>query len=113
MSSPRKNIKPVFTCPLSESSAQRQARLLQALAHPYRLQIIAFLKRYDKQMTVSDLVAYFGIEQSNVSHHLKVLRKAGLVACQRKGMYRMYSVQMGTLLEAYGAMWHERRERSA
>jgi ArsR family transcriptional regulator len=66
------------------------ARKLRAVADPERLRIIACLR--DGPMNVSDLAAALEAEIVNVSHHLGVLRHAGLVRDEKQGRYVIYSL---------------------
>jgi DNA-binding transcriptional ArsR family regulator len=66
------------------------AHVLKALGDPQRLRIIQGLRSGPK--TVSDLAALLRQELANVSHHLGVLRHAGLVRDERQGKYIVYSL---------------------
>ena len=66
------------------------ARFLKALADPERLRLIQCLQ--DGPKNVSELAALLGQELANVSHHLGVLRHAGLVTDQKQGKYVIYSL---------------------
>ena len=64
------------------------SRWLKALSEPDRLRIIQCLRQ--GQRNVSQLAKELGIELANVSHHLGVLRNAGLVQDQRDGKFVIY-----------------------
>lgn len=66
------------------------ARRLKALADPDRLRIVNVLFAGEKN--VSDLATELDIEIVNVSHHLGVLRNAGLVRVERQGRFMIYSL---------------------
>ncbi len=66
------------------------AELLGALAAPERLQIVGTLR--DGPKSVSELAELLGAAVVNVSHHLGVLRHAGLVQNERRGRYIVYSL---------------------
>jgi ArsR family transcriptional regulator len=66
------------------------ARLLKALAEPERLKIIQCLQTGAKN--VSKLSALLGTELANVSHHMRVLRHAGLVCDDKQGKFVVYSL---------------------
>lgn len=72
---------------------------LEALADPIRLGIIELLSRHDR-MCVCDIVTAFTVEQPTVSHHLKVLREAGLVDVVRRGPWAFYGLRRGVLKRA-------------
>ncbi len=85
---------------LSERLAQRVADTMFALSTPSRLQILAYLR--DGPRTVSEIVAAVGMEQSAVSHQLRVLRDHAVLNVQRSGRRRHYSLRdehVGELLE--------------
>jgi DNA-binding transcriptional ArsR family regulator len=62
--------------------------LLKALGDPARLAALRFLRLHER--TVSEVVAHLAMEQSAVSHHLKVLREAGLVESRYEGAHVVY-----------------------
>jgi ArsR family transcriptional regulator len=66
------------------------SRRLKALADPERLRIVQCL-RYG-EMSVGDIALALEAELANVSHHLGVLRHAGLVEDRRDGKYILYSL---------------------
>jgi DNA-binding transcriptional ArsR family regulator len=71
-------------------SLRHAADLLQALAHPIRLQILELLRR--RPATVTAVVDDLGLEQPIVSRHLGVLRDAGLVTARTQGRERVYQL---------------------
>jgi DNA-binding transcriptional ArsR family regulator len=72
------------------ATAKAVATTLQALATPSRLLILATLQRGTS--TVSELAAAVGMEQSAVSHQLRLLRNLGLVDGERAGRHIRYSL---------------------
>lgn len=70
---------------------------LQALAEEKRLRIVDLLR--DGEQCVCDLTAAMGEGQSLLSHHLKVLREAGLVTDRRAGRWSFYRLVPGALAE--------------
>ncbi len=69
-----------------------KAEVFKAMGHPLRLGIIEFLQQ--GEMCVCDIVTHVGTEISNVSKHLALLKKAGLVADRRDGLKMMYRLTM-------------------
>lgn len=67
-------------------------RALKALADPTRLQIVSLLAQHQEPLCVCDIVAAFPLEQPTISHHLRVLREAGLVNCDKQGLWCFYSL---------------------
>jgi ArsR family transcriptional regulator len=82
---------------LPTEKAQEVADALQLLAHPIRLQILDMLARRQGQVCVCDLEAALPVKQPTVSHHLKMLREAGLIDCERHGLWAYYFVRRETL----------------
>jgi DNA-binding transcriptional ArsR family regulator len=80
---------------------QRCAELLAALAAPERLKIVRFLA--DGAHTVTEIVGMLAIKAVNVSHHLAVLKHAGLIAGKKKGRFVLYALRAGVLEEAVEA----------
>ena len=67
-----------------------EAAIFSALAHPLRLRILERLR--EGPCCVCKLIPYVGGEQSNVSHHLAILRKANIVQCEKHGTEVWYAV---------------------
>lgn len=66
-------------------------RLLQALADPARLEIVRQLGRSDV-VCACDFTDCCGVSQPTISHHLRVLREAGIVESERRGTFIYYSL---------------------
>lgn len=64
--------------------------ILDALAHPLRLKIVEKLR--SGPCCVCKIFAYVKAEQSNVSHHLAILKRAGVVRSERKGTWVWYEI---------------------
>jgi ArsR family transcriptional regulator len=69
------------------------ARCLGLLSHPTRLHLVLTLAQ--GRATVSELCAHLNLAQSNCSHHLAILRNAGLVADERDGQFVHYGLAVG------------------
>jgi ArsR family transcriptional regulator len=91
------SIAPKFSPTLSEDDAVVQARLLKALADPTRLRILSLLSRHEGEVCVFEIVESFTLEQPTISHHLRILRDAGLVDCRKKGLWAYYYVRREAL----------------
>lgn len=65
-------------------------RELRALSDPTRREILRVLR--DRDMAAGEIVALFPITGASVSHHLTVLREAGLVQSERAGRHIVYSL---------------------
>jgi DNA-binding transcriptional ArsR family regulator len=75
---------------------KRCAELLSALAAPERLQIIRYLREGPRNVT--EIAEMLKTSAVNTSHHLTVLRHAGLVRNARQGRYKLYSLAPKLLL---------------
>jgi ArsR family transcriptional regulator len=82
---------------IDTATAQSLVDELSLLAHPIRLQILDMLAQRDGQVCVCDLEAALPVKQPTVSHHLKLLRAAGLIAVERRGLWAYYSLQRAAL----------------
>lgn len=67
-----------------------KAEVFNALAHPLRLKIIESLRK--GPCCVCKIIPFAGAEQSNVSHHLAILKNAGIVRCEKRGLEVWYEV---------------------
>jgi ArsR family transcriptional regulator len=80
-------------------AAERIARIAKALGDPIRLQLVDVLRKHAGKVCVCELVPLFDLSQPTVSHHLKVLREAGLVDSERRGLWAYYYVTPDSLKE--------------
>lgn len=67
------------------------SEILRALAHPLRLQIVAFIDQ-NKRINVNKIYNTLKLEQSITSQHLKILRDAEILETKRTGKYIFYSL---------------------
>jgi ArsR family transcriptional regulator len=84
---------------LSTTEAQQVTNDLLILAHPVRLQILHILARQQGQVCVCDIESAVPVKQPTVSHHLRLLRDAGLVDCERRGLWAYYFLKREQLAE--------------
>ena len=82
---------------LTMAEAARATADLEILAHPVRMQLLDVLARKEGTVCVCDLEAAVPVKQPTVSHHLKLLRQAGLVHSEKQGLYAYYRVDRGAL----------------
>jgi len=66
------------------------AALFKALADPHRLAMLATLARTEDEVCVCDFTGALPLNQPTVSHHLRILREAALVTCERRGTWVYY-----------------------
>ena len=70
---------------------EKQAEIAKAIAHPLRVAIVDFLK--DGEQCVCDIAQFVGSERSNVSRHLSVMVKAGLLEWRKDGLKVIYKLK--------------------
>jgi ArsR family transcriptional regulator len=90
---------------LAPAQAQELADRLDMLAHPVRLQILTVLRQHDGDVCVCDIEAAVPVKQPTVSHHLKLLRAAGIIDCERRGTFAYYFIKPTAL----HALWDDVR----
>lgn len=91
--------EPVAYPEVERRKAERMAAVAKALGDPIRLQLVDVLRRHAGKVCVCELTPLFDVEQPTVSHHLKVLREAELVASERRGLWAYYYVIPDALKE--------------
>ncbi len=94
--------EPVVYPDLGREQAERLGRVAKALGDPIRVQLVDVLRKHAGRVCVCELVPLFGLSQPTVSHHLKVLRDAGIVDSERQGLWAYYYVNHETLKELSG-----------
>jgi ArsR family transcriptional regulator len=84
---------PLSAGPLDAAEAGRLADALKTLADPARLRLLSLIQAQpDGEACVCHLTEPLGLSQPTVSHHLRVLREAGLVERERRGSWAFYRV---------------------
>ena len=91
--------EPVVYPDIERDEAERMARVAKALGDPIRMQLVDVLRRHPGQACVCELVPLFDLSQPTISHHLKVLRDAGIVGSERRGLWAFYYVEPEALEE--------------
>ena len=98
---------PLIREPLQASRATELAPMFKALGDPVRLQLLSMIATARAgEVCVNDLTGGFHLSGPTISHHLKVLREAGLVVSDRRGTWVYYRLIpaalsfMATLLDA-------------
>jgi ArsR family transcriptional regulator len=88
-------------------SAERQGTLVaafKALSDPSRLEIFRLIAAQTEAICVCEIVDRFALTQPTISHHLKVLREAGLIQVSRRGVWAYYAVDAQGLRMVQGAV---------
>jgi ArsR family transcriptional regulator, arsenate/arsenite/antimonite-responsive transcriptional repressor len=91
--------EPVAYPDIERDEAERLAIVAKALGDPIRMQLVDVLRKHAGQVCVCELVPLFDLSQPTVSHHLKVLRDAGIVGSERRGLWAYYYVNPEPLEE--------------
>ncbi len=81
---------------------EMQAEVCKTLTNPKRLEIIHALK--DGEKNVTELVEILGIPKANVSQHLSVMKKMGILKSRREGVNIYYSISNPKVIEACNLM---------
>ena len=104
----------LLDAPLSEKDAATLAKRFAALADPARLRLLSLIAAQDDgEVCACELVGPIGRSQPTVSHHLKVLREAGLVEGERRGTWVWYRVVPHTVADLRTALGGETHRRAA
>jgi len=83
----------------TQAKYKNQSRILKALAHPTRLFIVDELSRGER--SVRELTDMIGVEMPTVSRHLSVLRNAGILADDKRGLQVFYSLRVPCVLNFF------------
>ncbi|MDN3029243.1 metalloregulator ArsR/SmtB family transcription factor [Streptomyces sp. S.PB5] len=85
--------------PLDENQAAELAKVFKALGDPVRLRLMSMIASRGQggEVCVCELTPAFDLSQPTISHHLKLLRQAGLIDCERRGTWVYYWVLPGVL----------------
>ena len=85
---------PLTRAPLGETEAAELTHVLKAVADPVRLRLLSLIGAHDGgEACVCDLTAAFDLTGPTISHHLKVLREAGVVSGERRGTWIYYRLE--------------------
>ena len=94
---------------LAADKATELAAMLKAVAHPVRLQMVDLLSRHAGDVCVCDIESQFELKQPTISHHLKILRNAHIIDCQRQGSWLYYYIRPEAMATLRGLLseWTE------
>jgi ArsR family transcriptional regulator len=84
--------RPLAAPSLSAADAEVTAQLFKALGDPARVRIVNLLATSDEAVCVCELTGPLGLTQPTVSHHLKKLTEAGLLAREQRGVWAYYTI---------------------
>jgi ArsR family transcriptional regulator len=82
------------------------ARLFKALGDETRLEIVALVAEARDALCACEIEAHFDLSQPTISHHLKILRKAGWLTSERRGTWIYYALDRDVLshFDAFSAL---------
>ncbi|WP_405685499.1 ArsR/SmtB family transcription factor [Streptomyces sp. NBC_00057] len=81
----------LLAAPLDEDRAETLAKVFKALGDPVRLRLLSMIaSRAGGEVCVCDLTPAFDLSQPTISHHLKLLKQAGLIDSERRGTWVYY-----------------------
>ncbi|MGX1755360.1 ArsR/SmtB family transcription factor [Streptomyces lydicus] len=81
----------LLSAPLDEGQAAELSKVFKALGDPVRLRLLSMIaSKAGGEVCVCDLTPAFDLSQPTISHHLKLLRQAGLIDCERRGTWVYY-----------------------
>ncbi|MEV4113469.1 metalloregulator ArsR/SmtB family transcription factor [Nonomuraea sp. NPDC049695] len=101
---------PLIAEPIAEDEAAEMARVFKALGDPIRLRLLSLIGAHESGRQVGDgvcvceLTGAFAVTAPTISHHLKVLREAGLIDSQRRGTWVYYWIIPATLQRLTGVL---------
>jgi ArsR family transcriptional regulator len=82
---------PLVREPIGEGAAAGLAQVFRALGDPVRLRLLSLIGAHQGgEVCVCDLTTAFNLAQPTISHHLKVLREAGIITSERRGTWVYY-----------------------
>ncbi|MDK2800689.1 MAG: ArsR family transcriptional regulator, arsenate/arsenite/antimonite-responsive transcriptional [Clostridiales bacterium] len=87
------------------------AEVFKALSAPLRLEILKLLSGekqvQQKDLCVCELAEELGVSQPNISHHLKILKQAGLVTCEKNDTFCYYVVNIEKIKQTFSEFANE------
>jgi ArsR family transcriptional regulator len=88
--------------PDTQSKYLQRAKVMKALAHPTRLFIVDQVAEGEK--CVCELTEMIGADMSTVSKHLSVLKEAGIVSDEKRGLQVFYRLRVPCVLNIFGCV---------
>ena len=85
-------------------AARRWAGVFKALADPTRLQILSLVARNQGGVCECHIVGCTPLSQPTISYHIKVLKEAGLLDCEKRGLWCYYALRKDVLRRAVAAL---------
>ncbi|MCE7946670.1 MAG: ArsR family transcriptional regulator [Chloroflexi bacterium CFX4] len=107
--STRRGCDPTLQQRIPTEMAEAFANLFKALSHPVRVQMLDLISQGEGETCGCDIERHFALTQPTISHHLKVLREAGLITSESHGVWVHHRVnrQALELLQSLLATMHK------
>jgi ArsR family transcriptional regulator, arsenate/arsenite/antimonite-responsive transcriptional repressor len=103
---------PIGAADMTSDEAATSASLFKALGDPHRVRIVNLLATAREAVCVCDLTAFLGLSQPTVSHHMRKLVDAGLLAREQRGVWAYYSLRDDAMRRLNDVLRFERVERA-
>jgi len=81
----------------SSGETTELAEMFKALSHPVRVQILDLISQGGGELCACNIETHFDLTQPTISHHLKVLREAGLIRSENRGVWVHHQVNQEAL----------------
>ena len=81
---------------------EKQAEIAKAIGHPLRVAVVDFLK--DGEQCVCDIAQHVGSERSNISRHLSVMVRAGILGYRKEGLKVIYKLKTPCILDFFSCV---------
>lgn len=109
--SSKRTCDPALNLRIQPEAAEAFAERFKALSHPVRVQILDLISQGGGEVCGCDIERHFDLTQPTISHHLKVLRDAGLITSESRGVWvhHRINLQMLDTMHDLLAMLHHRQ----
>jgi ArsR family transcriptional regulator, arsenate/arsenite/antimonite-responsive transcriptional repressor len=87
ITSVKRSCDPTVELRVQKDEAEAFAMMFKALSHPVRVQILDLISQGKGETCACDIERHFELTQPTISHHLKVLRDAGLITSESRGVW--------------------------
>jgi ArsR family transcriptional regulator, arsenate/arsenite/antimonite-responsive transcriptional repressor len=94
MISTRRTCDPTLRLRIPPDEAETLAGVFKALSHPARLQILDLISQGRGETCGCDIERHFELTQPTISHHLKVLRDAGLITSEARSVWIHHQINI-------------------
>lgn len=82
---------------VNEQEAEHFASIFKAMSHPVRVKMLDIIQCAQGEICVCDVESCFDLTQPTISHHLKILRDAGLIESEQRGLWVYHRIRPDTV----------------